>query len=48
MKSVLGTLASHDGRLSQRGYILAFAVPFIGVTGLTWFSLTGAAFTTAG
>jgi uncharacterized membrane protein YhaH (DUF805 family) len=42
MKSLRTTFASHEGRLSQQGYVLAFVLPFGAVAGLGWLSLTGA------
>jgi len=41
MKSVLDNWISRDGRLSQRGYVLAFVLPFTATTAITWASLAG-------
>lgn len=43
MKTVLDNWISRDGRLSQRGYVLAFVLPFAATCGLTWASFSGQA-----
>ncbi len=43
MKTVLDNWISRDGRLSQRGYVLAFVFPFAAAAILTWACLTGKA-----
>jgi uncharacterized membrane protein YhaH (DUF805 family) len=43
MKSVLDNWISRDGRLSQRGYVLAFMLPFTATAAVTWASLAGKA-----
>lgn len=41
MATIFDRLKSHEGRLSRQGYILGFAVPFLGVTALSSASFTG-------
>lgn len=43
MKTGLDNLISRDGRLSQRGYVLAFVLPFTATCALTWASFSGKA-----
>ncbi len=43
MRTGLDNLISRDGRLSQRGYVLAFVLPFAATCALTWASFSGQA-----